>query len=92
MATFLIAPSAAFVQTISAFNFKATRFRALIKKSQSHKSVLNANELFKNILPLMRPQLEREQIELRIDLVADLASISGDSVRRQQVVLLLRNF
>jgi hypothetical protein len=36
----------------------------------------------------MRPQLEREPIELRIDLVPDLPSISGDSVQLQQVVLL----
>jgi signal transduction histidine kinase len=64
-----------------------TRVRALIKNSPSHKSVLNANELIKDILVLVRPQLEREQIELRIDLSPDLPSISGDSVQLQQVVL-----
>jgi hypothetical protein len=54
--------------------------------------VLNANELFKKILVLMGSQLEREQIELRIDLVPDLASISGDSVQLQQLVHLLCDF
>jgi hypothetical protein len=33
-----------------------------------HKSALNANKLIKDILALMRPQPERQQIELRIDL------------------------
>jgi len=63
MATFLIPPSAAFVQTISAFNFNAIKIRALIKKSPNHKSVLNANELIKDILVLMRPKFERERTQ-----------------------------
>jgi hypothetical protein len=46
MATFLIAPSAAFVQTISAFNLNATRIRALIKKAH-HKGMLNESEFIK---------------------------------------------
>jgi hypothetical protein len=40
----------------------------------------------------MRPRFDREQIELRIDLFAGLASILGDSMKRQQVVLLLCDF
>jgi hypothetical protein len=32
----------------------------------------------------MRPQLEREQIELRIDLVPDLPPVSGDSAQHNK--------
>ena len=49
--------------------------------------MLNANELIEEILILLRPQLERQQIELRTELLPDLPSISGDSVQLQQVVL-----
>jgi hypothetical protein len=36
--------------------------------------VLNANELLEEILILLRPQLERQQIELRTELLPDLPS------------------
>jgi C4-dicarboxylate-specific signal transduction histidine kinase len=64
-----------------------TRIRALIKKGPSQTRVLNANELIEEILDLLRPQLERQQIALRTELLPDLSSISGDSVQLQQVVL-----
>jgi signal transduction histidine kinase len=49
--------------------------------------VLNVNQLIEEILVLVRPQIERQHVELRTELASDLPSIAGDSVQLQQVVL-----
>jgi signal transduction histidine kinase len=49
--------------------------------------VMNVNHLIEEILILVRPQIQRRNVELRTELAADLPSIAGDAVQLQQVVL-----
>ena len=64
-----------------------TRIRALMHKGPRLTLVLNVNQLIEEILVLVRPQIERQHVELRTELASDLPSIAGDSVQLQQVVL-----
>jgi PAS domain S-box-containing protein len=63
------------------------RVRTLMRKGPRLSLVLNVNDLIEEILILVRPQIQRRQVELRTELSADLPSIAGDSVQLQQVVL-----
>ena len=63
------------------------RIRTLMRKGPRLSLVMNVNHLIEEILILVRPQIQRRNVELRTELAADLPSIAGDSVQLQQVVL-----
>ena len=63
------------------------RISALMRKGPRLSLVMNVNHLIEEILILVRPQIQRRNVELRTELAADLPSIAGDSVQLQQVVL-----
>jgi PAS domain S-box-containing protein len=63
------------------------RISALMRKGPRLSLVMNVNHLIEEILILVRPQIQRRNVELRTELAADLPSIAGDAVQLQQVVL-----
>src|ERR1700722_1022145 len=63
------------------------RIRTLMRKGPRLSLVMNVNHLIEEILILVRPQIQRRNVELRTELAAGLPSIAGDSVQLQQVVL-----
>lgn len=63
------------------------RIRNLAKKTTSQKSLLNLNELAREVVSLLDWELSRNQIILRTDLHEDLPVIRGDRIQLQQVIL-----
>ena len=63
------------------------RLRALFKKDHSQREAMDVNEVIREITGLMRKDLERKRVALQLHLAQDLASVVGDPVQVQQVVL-----
>jgi PAS domain S-box-containing protein len=64
-----------------------TRIRSLVKKSTPEKARLNINDLIREVVALVHPELLRKQVLLRTELATDLPSVLGDRVQLQQVLL-----
>jgi C4-dicarboxylate-specific signal transduction histidine kinase len=63
------------------------RIRALSKKTSLQKSVLGINEVIRDVLGLVGPELVRNRVLLTCELKPDLPSVFGDRVQLQQVTL-----
>jgi signal transduction histidine kinase len=63
------------------------RLRNFFKASGGEKTSVKINEIVEGIVMLVRPELERNQVQLRTDLSERLLIIQGDSVQLQQVLL-----
>ena len=63
------------------------RLRNFFKASGGEKTPINLNEVVEGIVPLMRYELERNQVLLRTDLSEQLPMVQGDSVQLQQVIV-----
>ncbi|MDR0241697.1 MAG: AAA family ATPase [Burkholderia sp.] len=61
--------------------------RALLKKTAGAATQVDVNALIADTIDLVRGELGRHRIELRMDLMAGLPEISGDRVQLQQVLL-----
>jgi PAS domain S-box-containing protein len=64
-----------------------TRIRALLKRHDAEKVLLNVNEIIQDVIALTNSELSRSEIHLRIALAADLPLVRGDRVQLQQVML-----
>jgi PAS domain S-box-containing protein len=66
------------------------RVRALAKKSAGLEKVpLDVNELIRDVLPLLRGELDRHGVCLRMELASGLPQVLGDRVQLHQVLISL---
>lgn len=63
------------------------RLRALAKKDDLKKRMLDISELIEDTLPLVQHEVSRQRIFLGLDLAQDLPTICGDRVQLQQVII-----
>ena len=63
------------------------RIRSLFKKAESAKEPLDMNEAIREVIILIRNEMEKNRIALRLELAADLPWVIGDRVQLQQVML-----
>jgi PAS domain S-box-containing protein len=64
-----------------------TRIRALVKRNEAEKALLNVNEIIQEVLTLTSPELSKSEIHLQTALAADLPLALGDRVQLQQMIL-----
>ena len=68
------------------------RLRALFSKKETTLESMNLNEAAREVIALLRSELQRSRMLLRTELADDLPPVTGDRVQLQQVILnLLRN-
>jgi signal transduction histidine kinase len=69
-----------------------TRLRALFSNKGTTAEPVDLNEATREVITLLRSELQRSQVILQAELSDDLPSVIGDRVQLQQVILnLLRN-
>jgi PAS domain S-box-containing protein len=69
-----------------------TRLRALFSKKDATTEPVDLNEATREVIALLRSELQRSRVILQAELNDDLPSVIGDRVQLQQVILnLLRN-
>src|ERR1700683_538229 len=69
-----------------------TRLRALFSNKGTTAEPVDLNEATREVIALLRSELQRSRVVLQAELSDDLPSVIGDRVQLQQVILnLLRN-
>ena len=63
------------------------RIRMLMKNEQFERSPMDVKQFIKEVVNLLRKNIEEHKISLRLDLDAELPQVFGDRVQLQQVVL-----
>jgi PAS domain S-box-containing protein len=63
------------------------RIRQLATKTEPQRVALDLNEVIRDVVPLVRLQLERRDVLLSLDLASGLAPVLGDRIQLQQVIL-----
>jgi PAS domain S-box-containing protein len=63
------------------------RIRTLMTKGTPHLGPVDLNDVIRQTLDLVRSQISRQGISLRLELAADLPEIRGDTIQLQQVLL-----
>jgi PAS domain S-box-containing protein len=63
------------------------RLRVLFKKEHAERHPVDVTEVIKEVVALLRKELERREITLEVALHADLPRVLGDIVQLQQVLL-----
>src|SRR5262249_43371715 len=63
------------------------RIRQLAKKTDPQREAVTINDLIGDMLPLLRPEVRRHDVSLRLDLVPNLSPVNGDRVQLQQVLI-----
>src|SRR5215475_5054916 len=63
------------------------RIRALARKAPPHKDWLDVNALIREVLALVRSDVQRYGVTLQMHLATDLPPVRGDRIQLQQVVL-----
>jgi PAS domain S-box-containing protein len=63
------------------------RIRALTKKAPFQKQQVDLNELIREVAALTRAEMDRNRVELRLQLDADLPPIEADRIELQQLLL-----
>ena len=63
------------------------RHRALLRKGEPEHKLLDINEVVAGVATLVRHDLERAHVSLRLTLGEDLPLVRGDAVQLQQVIL-----
>src|SRR5215831_3996286 len=64
-----------------------SRIRALARKAPPHKDWLDVNALIREVLALVRSDVQRYGVTLQMHLATDLPPVLGDRIQLQQVVL-----
>jgi signal transduction histidine kinase len=67
------------------------RIRNLFQNAPVAHTMLDINELIREIVPLVRNEMHRRGVTLKLELVEGLSSVLGDRVQLQQVLLNLLN-
>jgi PAS domain S-box-containing protein len=63
------------------------RLRALFAKTEPAIEALDLNDAAREVIALLRSELQRSRVVLRLDFAADLPPVAGDRVQLQQVIL-----
>ena len=63
------------------------RIRALSKKGESNRQLIDINEVIREIVALLRNEARRYSISIRTNLDANLPNVMADSVQVQQVMM-----
>jgi PAS domain S-box-containing protein len=63
------------------------RIRSISKKGESKRQLADVNDLIREIIALLRNEISRYSISIRVDLDADLPKVMADSVQVQQVMM-----
>ncbi|MGB8169699.1 MAG: PAS domain-containing protein [Chthoniobacteraceae bacterium] len=63
------------------------RIRALFKKTENAKAMLEINEVIREVIVLARSEMDKRRVALRLELAPDLPCVFGDRVQLQQVML-----
>ncbi|MBS1796481.1 MAG: PAS domain-containing protein [Acidobacteria bacterium] len=63
------------------------RIRAILRKTDTAPTRLDINQVIREVIDLTRNEILRNGIDLKLDLPAELPSISADRVQLQQVIL-----
>jgi signal transduction histidine kinase len=61
--------------------------RALVKKSEGEKSLVNVDQMIREVLGLVQPEVQKHAIVVEQALAEGLLPVRGDRVRLQQLVL-----
>jgi C4-dicarboxylate-specific signal transduction histidine kinase len=64
-----------------------TRIRALLRRKDAEKALLNLNEVIQEVIALTSTELSKDEIHLQTAFAADLPAVLGDWVQLQQVIL-----
>jgi C4-dicarboxylate-specific signal transduction histidine kinase len=64
-----------------------SRIRLLFNKGTSQRELLDVNEVIREIIVLLRGELDRHSISVRPDLAAGLPQVMADRVQLQQVMM-----
>jgi len=64
-----------------------TNIRAMFRKENHDKHLLNANDLVRNVLALVHGEIERQQAVLQVELRDEIPQIKAEQVPLQQVFL-----
>lgn len=63
------------------------RMRSLLKRRNLEFEALSLNQLFGQIMSLVRPEMQLRRVTLRVNLPEELPRVRGDRVHLQQVIL-----
>ena len=63
------------------------RIRQLATKTDPQREAVAINDLIGDMLPLLRPEVHRHDVSLRLDLAPNLRPVHGDRVQLQQVLI-----
>jgi two-component system CheB/CheR fusion protein len=63
------------------------RIREFLKHEKQEKALVDLKEVVQEVISLLGPELEKNQIEVRMDLAADLPPVPADRIQLQQVLL-----
>ena len=63
------------------------RVRALLRKGEPVREPLNVNQVIRSTVSLLRSELQRKTVALRIDLAPELPCVPGDRVQLEQVIV-----
>src|SRR5216684_8932068 len=64
-----------------------SRIRGLLTKGAPRRTDLNVNQIIQAVIALLRNELSRNRISLRIELAPNLPRVQGDAVQLQQVLI-----
>ena len=64
-----------------------SRIRLLFKKGTPQRELVDVNEVIQGLIVLLRSQITRYLISVRMELAADLPQVRGDRVQLQQVMM-----
>ena len=64
-----------------------SRIRALVKKSPTRRDWLNINDTIREVIELIRSEVQRNRISLQTELSNDVPLVLGDRIQLQQVIL-----
>ena len=63
------------------------RLRALFKKAETRKVLLDVNDLVREVVPLVERELRSKGVSLRLELAPGLPAVWGDHIQLQQVII-----
>ena len=63
------------------------RIRALVKKGDTEKALLDINEVLQEVVGLTRSEIQKSGVVLTLNLTSGLSPLMGDRVQLQQVIL-----
>jgi len=64
-----------------------TRIQSLFRKTETAKQPLDVNETIRDIVVLVKNEIDKRRVTLRLEVSPDLPNVLGDRVQLQQVLL-----